>query len=158
MRTGRRGFLRLAAGGSLTIALGLPGRWAVAGETPDTEAFAPVPFLRIPASGRIRLSIPKVEMGQQITTALTLVLCEELDVLPEQVEVRTAPADAAFGDQNTEGSASVRTLYAPLREAARAARRALIHASARRWSVAETELVTERGEVVHPPSGRRARY
>ena len=61
--------------------------------------------------------------------------------------------------QITGGSLSVRTTgrYA-MRIAGAAAREMLVTAAADAWAVPRAELLTRRGELLHAPSGRRARY
>ena len=67
-----------AAGGGLMLSVSLPRlNAALAAEAPAD--FAPSAFIRIDPDGKITFTIPQVEMGQGIYTALSMLLAEELD-------------------------------------------------------------------------------
>src|SRR5690606_16973984 len=75
--------------------------------------------------------------------------------------VRVVQAEAnetRYGNQNVDGSRSVRHFMLPMRRVGAAARQMLEAAAAARWSVAASEVRAERHEVVHLPSGRRLGY
>lgn len=100
-------------------------------------------------------------MGQGISTALAMIVAEELDVPLAAVRPRNASTRGLFDDSpilNTGGSASVRRSWAPLRKAAAYARRALLEAAAADWQVRPAECRTEAGAVIHDASGRRRPY
>jgi isoquinoline 1-oxidoreductase beta subunit len=126
----RRGFLiGMAATGAalaLGIPLGLPGlRRQMAGLT-EGDAFGfgsgtldPLVWIEISTDDRIRLFVPKAEMGQGIHTALAQIAAEELEIPWERLQVvhaSTSQADDNF--RGTSGSMSVATMYEPLRHAA----------------------------------------
>src|SRR5690606_18678549 len=70
-----------------------------------------------------------------------------------------APADEArFGNQNVDGSRSVRHFLMPMRRVGAAARQMLEAAAAARWSVPVSEVKAVKHEVVHTASGRRLGY
>jgi isoquinoline 1-oxidoreductase beta subunit len=58
----------------------------------------------------------------------------------------------------TGGSTSIRAAWKPMREAGATARSMLISAAGKRWNVDPTSCRAERGEVLHPPTGRSATY
>ncbi|HYF18337.1 MAG TPA: molybdopterin cofactor-binding domain-containing protein, partial [Ramlibacter sp.] len=159
----RRAFL--AAGGGLTLAFA----WPAAAQAPAGAA-APVPgrinlHVTIAADGTVTLVNPASEMGQGILTSNAMLLAEELDADWSKVRVVQAPNDTAaygnpaFGGAMTwGGSRSTIGLYQPLRTAGAQARRVLMLAAARQWSVPLAELTTEPHVVVHRSSGRRAAY
>jgi isoquinoline 1-oxidoreductase beta subunit len=161
----RRGLLRAGAalGGGLLLSIGLPlpGTRAAAA---DRQDFRPSAFVRIGRDGRVTLTIPQVEMGQGVYTALAMLVAEELDVGLTQVQVEHAPADDSrfanplIGIQFTGGSTSVRAFFLPLRQAGAAARAMLIAAAADRWQVDPAGCHTESGGVVHGASSRRLSY
>ena len=77
--------------------------------------------------------------------------------------MESAPAsraydNPAFRTQATGGSTSVRTSWEPLRRAGASARAMLVAAAAEQWQVPASECASERGQVVHRPSGRHLRY
>ena len=44
-------------------------------------------WLRIGVDNRIGFVVPALEMGQGVTTSLPTILAEELDVLPDQIDI-----------------------------------------------------------------------
>jgi isoquinoline 1-oxidoreductase beta subunit len=126
----RRGFLigmvTTGAALALGVPLGLPPlRRAAAGLTEgDAGGFArgnldPLVWLEVFPDERVRLFVPKAEMGQGIHTALAQMAAEELEIGWEQLEVIHASTDQADDNfRGTSGSMSVTTLYDPLRQAA----------------------------------------
>jgi len=63
-----------------------------------------------------------------------------------------------IGLQATGGSTSVRAAWMPMRQAGAAARAMLVAAAAEKFGVAEGELTTADGAVIHAASNRRAGY
>lgn len=162
-RLSRRQFCRVSAlgGGALLVAVQLP---LVAGAArraaqPAARAFAPNAFVRIDPDGQITLTLARPEIGQGVGTSLPMILAEELDADLSAVRIEQARIDhAAYGDQFAGGSQSVRTGWAPLRNAGAVARTLLAAAAARRWGVDPATCRTARGVVHHLPSGRSASY
>jgi isoquinoline 1-oxidoreductase subunit beta len=160
----RRSFLTSAAavGGGLLIGFRVP--IAGADALADSGSLAPNAFVRVDRTGAIKVTLPYVEMGQGAYTAQAQLLAEELEVDIEQLTLEHAPADEAlyshpvFGDQITGGSAGLRGAWEPLRRAGATTRLLLTQAAARQWRVDASTCRAERGEIVHPRSGRRARY
>lgn len=159
----RRDFVKVtgAAGAGLVLALSIPG--CGRGRTTGGDAFAPNAWIRIGPDGGVTLVVDRSEMGQGVTTALPMLIAEELEVDIDDVRFEFAPADPAynnpmFGSQGTGGSTSVRAAWQPLRKAGAAARLMLIGAAADRWGVPASECQASNGEVLHGSSGRRAGY
>ena len=68
----------VVAGGGFVLGVSIPRlRRAFAAE-PNAD-FAPNAFIRIDQDGKVTFTIPQVEMGQGIYTALAMLLAEELD-------------------------------------------------------------------------------
>jgi CO/xanthine dehydrogenase Mo-binding subunit len=126
--------------------------------------FAPNAFIRIDASGTIRLVMPMVEMGQAIYTGSCMLLAEELDVDLDQIVVEHAPVNEALygmrllAGQITGGSTSTRSTYSALRQAGAVARTLLVAAAAARWKVAPDSCTVLRGTIHHRASGRSVSY
>jgi isoquinoline 1-oxidoreductase beta subunit len=152
-----------AAGGGLILSLSFPRLNAVLAAGPNAD-FAPSAFVRIEPDGKITFTIPQVEMGQGIYTALSMILAEELDAPFEHVNAVAAPPnDKLYGNpllgfQVTGGSTSVRAFWKPMRMAGAAARAMLVKAAAAKWSVDPSSCRTENGEVFHGASAQRASY
>ena len=152
-----------AAGGGLILSLSFPRLNAVLAAELDAD-FAPNAFVRIDPDGKITFTIPQVEMGQGIYTALSMILAEELDAPFEHVTAVAAPpndklyANPLLGFQVTGGSTSVRAFWKPMRIAGAAARAMLVQAAAAKWSVDPSSCRAEKGEVFHDPTAQKAAY
>ena len=88
--------------------------------------------LEVTAANRVVVRLPRVEVGQGITTAVAMLIAEELDARLRDVDIPLADARTDGGNQYTGGSTSVRTLYDPARKLAAVARARLVTAAARR--------------------------
>ncbi|HYT98938.1 MAG TPA: xanthine dehydrogenase family protein molybdopterin-binding subunit [Gemmatimonadales bacterium] len=159
----RRAFLETAGAASagLVISFYLPSGPRFRSTT--AGPFAPNAWLRIGADESVLVIVDRSEMGQGVTTALPMLLAEELEADWSKIRIEFAPADKAytnpmFGMQGTGGSTSVRAAYTPLRKAGAAARELLLAAAAQTWGVEKAECRAERGAVVHASSKRRLTY
>ncbi|MFC9327057.1 molybdopterin cofactor-binding domain-containing protein [Kitasatospora sp. NPDC057015] len=114
--------------------------------------------LEVTAAGRVVLHLPRAEVGQGLTTAVAMLVAEELDARLGDVDVPLSDArpDLLF-NQLTGGSNSVRSLYDPVRAAAAAARARLVTAAALLWDLPAGSLRTEDSAVL-APDGRRAGF
>ncbi|MFF1874962.1 molybdopterin cofactor-binding domain-containing protein [Streptomyces sp. CB03911] len=114
--------------------------------------------LEVTAAGRVVLHLPRAEVGQGLTTAVAMLVAEELDARLDDVDVPLSDArpDLLF-NQLTGGSNSVRSLYDPVRAVAAAARARLVTAAAARWSLPAGSLRTADSTVL-APDGRRAGF
>ena len=113
-------------------------------------------FLSIADDGEIVLLCHRGEMGQGVRTSWAMVIADELEADMSRLRVVQARGDEArFGNQNTDGSRSMRHHFWPLRRIAASARRMLEEEAASQWSVPVAEVRAERHEIMHPASGRR---
>lgn len=158
----RRRFLMGLAGGS---ALVLAARWDLprasekaqfgAGAMPGGWADDPNVFIDIDEDGTVTIVNNRSEMGQGIRTSLVMVGADELGADWNRVRVRQAEANQEkYGNQNTDGSRSMRHWFDPMRRAAASARLMLEQAAANQWDVPVSEVKTGIHEVIHQPSGR----
>src|SRR5262245_248821 len=97
-------------------------------------------------------------MGQGVRTALPMILAEEIGADFAKIQVEQAWLDKRFPDLDTGGSTSVRTCWDPLRKAGAAARAMLVSAAATRWKVDPSTCFTEKGQVIHRPTGRKTGF
>jgi isoquinoline 1-oxidoreductase beta subunit len=164
----RRGMLKgLAAGGGLILAwqFTVP-RGALGGYPTGAAALAngavsnPKIFVAIGGDGIVSIVAARAEMGTGAArTVLPMIVADELDADWERVRIVQAPGDEArYGNQDTDGSRSVRHFLQPMRQCGAAARQMLEAAAARRWRVAVGEVQAELHEVVHRATGRRLGY
>lgn len=161
----RRTLLRgMAIGGGLVLmARVLPARAAVsvqsyatgAGAMPGGTVNDPHVFVSIAPDGIVTIIAHRSEMGTGVRTSLPMVLAEEMDADWARVRVMQAPADEQrYGNQNTDGSRSLRHFLQPMRECGAAARLMLEQAAATQWGVDPAQVTARNHEVVHTASGR----
>ncbi len=104
-------------------------------------------WMRIDSNGDVTLLYSKSEMGQGISSALPMILADELEIDWERVRVEHAPSTADYGDQGTGGSGSVTGMWTPVRQAGAAARQLLVSAAAKRWGVDPGSCTAKGGAV-----------
>jgi isoquinoline 1-oxidoreductase beta subunit len=112
--------------------------------------------LEVTEANKVVVRLPRVEVGQGVTTAVAMMIAEELDARLVDVEIPLADARAK-GNQYTGGSNSVSSLYGPARQLAATARAKLVTAAARRWHLPARTLRTSNTSVV-APDGRSATF
>ncbi|MFG2555790.1 molybdopterin cofactor-binding domain-containing protein [Streptomyces sp. NPDC048581] len=112
--------------------------------------------LEVTPANRVVVRLPRVEVGQGVTTAVAMMIAEELDARLADVDIPLADARSK-GNQFTGGSNSVSSLYGPARHLAATARAKLVTAAARRWHVPARTLRT-RDTMVFGPDGRSATF
>jgi isoquinoline 1-oxidoreductase subunit beta len=161
----RREFLETTGvvGAGLLLGFHLPAGGRFGAAAVGAAPFAPNAWLRLGTDESVLVIVDRSEMGQGVTTALPMLLAEELDADWSKVRIEFAPADKAyanplFGMQGTGGSTSVRAAWQPLRKAGAAARDMLVSAAAQTWGVDKAECRAEQGAVIHGPSRRRLSY
>ena len=157
-RVSRREFFATAAVGTLLLGF----RVGDAAAAPAGADFAPNAFIRIGRNNVVTIIVNKAEMGQGISTALPMLIAEELEIDLRRVKVRAAPVDAAYahpqaGIQFTGGSQSVATEWDRFRKAGAAAREMLLAPAAQAWGVDRASLRAENGRVLGP-GGRVLTY
>lgn len=157
----RRGFL--ASAGGLALGFSLSGLAPIseldaglslgpAGEAgPRLNA-----WIQIGPDGIATLRMAAAEMGQGVSTALPMMLAEELDVPFESVRVVSAPVHPEYRRnsptfpgqvQLTGGSESVLGYWPILRKAGASARAMLVTAASKRWGVPASTCTTAAGAV-----------
>jgi isoquinoline 1-oxidoreductase beta subunit len=124
----------------------------------DAAALNPSVYLGIQPDGTVFIVTHRSEMGTGIRTTLPMVAADELDADWSRVRIEQGIGDARYGDQNTDGSRSIRDFYQAFRRAGASARSMLVSAAAAQWSVPASECSTSNHEVVHQASGRRLAY
>ncbi|MHA6787560.1 molybdopterin cofactor-binding domain-containing protein [Pseudomonas bijieensis] len=163
----RRGFLK---GASATGVLVLAASWGMPDAFAEEKKFGaegmphgavddPKVYVSIAADGSVTVICNRSEMGQGVRTSLSMVVADELEADWARVKVQQAPADEArFGNQDTDGSRSMRHWYEPMRRCGAAARTMLELAAAAQWKVPVDECHAQLHKVLHQPSGRELAY
>jgi isoquinoline 1-oxidoreductase beta subunit len=161
----RRGFLKGVVGaGALIVAARyisplLRHHQTTDGQTDaDRATLHPNVFVGIETDGTVHIVAHRSEMGTAIRTSLPLVVADELDADWTRVKIDQAIGDGRYGDQNTDGSHSIRSFFDTMRECGASARWLLVQAAAKKWNVPASECSTEPHTVVHAASGRKLGY
>jgi len=121
----------------------------------DLASLHPSVYLGIEPDGTVFIVTHRSEMGTGIRTTLPMVAADELDADWSRCRIEQGVGDTRYGDQNTDGSRSVRDFYEAFRRAGASARTMLISAAAAQWNVPASQCVARNHEVVHEASGRR---
>jgi isoquinoline 1-oxidoreductase beta subunit len=111
--------------------------------------FSPNLFISLNGNGDVTLIAHRSEMGTGIRTSLPLVMADEMEADWARVKVVQAVGDEKYGDQNTDGSYSVRMFFTPLRKAGATVRLLLEQAAANEWGVDVAECKANNHEVLH---------
>ncbi len=156
LNVSRRRFLKTSgvAGGGLVVGFTLTGCGSSAPPVARMEGdFVPNAFLQITPENRVRFYCPRDEMGQGVSTGLTTLVAEELDVPPREIEVLWAGvhadyANPEFGVQGTGGSTSIKAHYRQLRQVGANVRAVLLEAAAGQLRRPASALSTDGGHVV----------
>jgi len=161
----RRGLIKgMAATGGLVLAAQLPAvRSALAAYPTGASAMPngvvsdPKVFVAIGKDGIVSIIAARAEMGTGAArTALPMIVADEMGADWARVKVVQSPGDEkTYGNQDTDGSRSVRHFIQPMRQCGAAARQMLEAAAAKQWGVDVSEVETQVHEVVHKASGRK---
>jgi isoquinoline 1-oxidoreductase beta subunit len=162
----RRGFVKGFALSGLVLAVGLPGLSAKEEKPkygrdamPNGWVDNPLVFVSIAEDGTVTIVAHRAEMGQGVRTSLPMVVADEMEADWDRVKVVQAPGnEQKYGNQNTDGSRSVRHFFMPMRNVGSAARMMLETAAAAMMAVPVSEVKALNHEVIHPPSGRKMGY
>jgi isoquinoline 1-oxidoreductase beta subunit len=154
----RRRFLQTSAvtGGGLVVGFAITGCSSTPSPLPmasNEGGWTPNAFLQVLPDNTFRFYTARSEMGQGVTTGLSTLLGEELDVNPLDMDIRLAGVhedyvNPAFGMQGTGGSSSIRAHYMQLRQVGANTRALILEAASTDLGVPVSSLVTDSGFVV----------
>jgi isoquinoline 1-oxidoreductase beta subunit len=111
-------------------------------------------FVHVAPDGLVTIVCHRSEMGQGIRSSLPVLIADELGADMARVKITQADGDKVYGDQNTDGSNSVRGIYEDMRRVGATARTMLISAAAKRWKVSPESCEARDHVVVHRDSQR----
>ncbi|MFK7808108.1 MAG: molybdopterin cofactor-binding domain-containing protein, partial [Saprospiraceae bacterium] len=154
----RRSFLRVsaAAGGGMMLGFSWLAGCKPADEKVAKAVSRAIPsewfdvnaFLKIGDTGLVTIFSPNPEIGQNVKTAMPMIIAEELGVAWKDVVVEQAPFDdSKYDRQVAGGSQSIRQGWKSLRMAGATARQMLINAAAKKWEVSADECTTKDGVI-----------
>ena len=162
-------FAGLSAAGGLAIGMPLSAEGAASpkgfahatltdGQNARKEMTA---WLVIDPDSSITIRIPHQEMGQGTSTALAMLVAEELDCDWSQVRIEYASANRnaraggkLYGGMQTVGSQGLRASVAMMQQAGASARERLRYAAAQRWNVDPSKCSIESGKCLYRVSNR----
>src|SRR5882672_3005899 len=156
----RRRFVQGALAGGVLIlgARYVPRMLHGAAEPAAPSGLEPSLWMSIASDGAVTIVAHRSEMGCGSRTALPLVVADELDADWSKVKIDQAIGDPKYGDQDTDGSHSVRSSFDLMRQVGASGRAMLITAAAAQWNVSAKDCSTEPHFVVHHASGRKLGY
>ncbi|ATB31642.1 xanthine dehydrogenase family protein molybdopterin-binding subunit [Melittangium boletus] len=120
---------------------------------PD-KGFRPNVYVHIAPDGLVTMVNHRSEMGQGVRSSLPVLIADELGADMARVKIVQGDGDKAYGDQNTDGSSSVRKIFDELRYVGATARTMLVAVAARRWGVPASTCEARDHAVFHKGSQR----
>ncbi|GEP01867.1 xanthine dehydrogenase family protein molybdopterin-binding subunit [Methylobacterium haplocladii] len=116
-------------------------------------------FVAIAADGTVTVTNHRSEMGTGVRTSIAFTVADELEADWSKVKVIQAWGDESrFGNQDTDGSRSLRHFFQHFRHVGAAAKLMLVQAAAKQWGVPVGEVVAENHVISHKKSGKTAGY
>lgn len=158
IRMNRRNLLKVSAlaGGGLMLELSLPVSARAAEPSTIINSRELNVFVQIASDGEITIYSSLPEMGQGVTTALPMIIAEEMGAKWEDVRVIQAPVDQQkYGLQGAGGSTSIPREIGTMRRMGASAREMLIGAAALLMEVDREELEAKDSQVIHVSGERR---
>ncbi|MGI2170476.1 molybdopterin cofactor-binding domain-containing protein [Shewanella sp. MF05960] len=154
----RRNVLKLfgAVGGGLVLG-STSLAWSPMALAQDKQALMNL-FVAIGEDDKVYLTCHRSEMGQGIRTGIPQILADELEADWDKIVVVQGLGDKAYGDQNTDGSRSIRKQYKKMRQMGAMARTMLEQAAADKWKVPLTEVYAKQSRVHHKGSSKSLRF
>lgn len=133
-------------------------KWGADG-MPNGVRDDPTLFVSIAEDGTVSIVCIRSEMGQGVRTSVPLVVADELEADWAKVKVVQADGDEPrVGNQDTDGSRSLRHHFMPLRRIGAATRQMLEAAAAAKLGVPVNEVEAVNHEIVHKASGKKLGY
>ncbi len=119
----------------------------------------PKVFIAIAPDGTVTVTNHRSEMGQGVRTSIALTVADELEADWPKVKVVQAYGDESrFGNQDTDGSRSLRHFFQHFRHAGAAMRAMLVEAAAKQWGVPASEVTAKNHTLTHAKSGKTLGY
>ncbi|MGB1030635.1 MAG: molybdopterin cofactor-binding domain-containing protein [Pseudoalteromonas marina] len=157
----RRQFLKTSAIGALVLGTyfvgSAPRAFAGVLEQSSEQAKRANLFIALRPDGMVEITCHRSEMGQQIRTAIAQIVADEMEAAWDKVVVIQGKGDPKYGDQNTDGSRSIRYNMQRLREMGASVRYMMQHAAAKYWKV-DPQTCTANQHVVTHSSGKTLAY
>ena len=124
----------------------------------EAATFNPNVWIGIEPDGAVYIVASRSEMGTGSKSSLPMVVADEMEADWSKVVLQQAIGHKKYGDQNTDGSRSIRYLFKDMQQAGAAARTMLEQAAAEKWGVPASEVKAQMHKVVHEASGQEAGF
>jgi isoquinoline 1-oxidoreductase beta subunit len=116
-------------------------------------------FVSIAPDGQVTIIAHRSEMGTGSRTSLPMIIADEMEADWDRVTIVQAEGDEPkYGNQDTDGSRSLRHHIQPCREIGAAVRKMLEMAAAKKWGVSEDMVEASGHQVTHRTLGTRIGY
>lgn len=119
---------------------------------------SPALWIAIERDGTVKITCHRSEMGQQVWTSMAQIVADELEAEWDKVRIVQAEGHERYGDQNTDGSRSVRFNFHRLRVAGAAMRHMLVAAAALYWKLPADQCEAKGGLVTNGQNGEALSY
>ncbi|AOL94078.1 xanthine dehydrogenase family protein molybdopterin-binding subunit [Porphyrobacter sp. LM 6] len=118
----------------------------------------PALWIEIERDGTVKITCHRSEMGQQVWTSMAQIVADELEAEWDKVRIVQAEGHERYGDQNTDGSRSVRFNFHRLRVAGAAMRQMLVAAAALYWKLPVDQCSAQGGLVSNTQNDETLSY
>ncbi len=115
-------------------------------------------WLQISSEGKVNVFTGKVEIGQRITTALALIVSDQLQINMNRVTITSGNTELTPDEGYTAASFSMEASAAALRIVAAEAQNALFELAADKLSCSLEELTVDDGKIVCAKSQETVTY
>ncbi|MBL4646934.1 MAG: xanthine dehydrogenase family protein molybdopterin-binding subunit, partial [Rhizobiales bacterium] len=116
-------------------------------------------FVSIASDGTVTIVAHRSEMGTGSKTTLPMIIADEMEADWKMVKIVQAPGDEPkYGNQDTDGSRSLRHHIQPAREIGAAVRLMMEQAAAKKWGVDVGDVKASLHQVIHKTLGTRIGY
>jgi len=115
-------------------------------------------FVAIKPDNTVEIISHRAEMGQGSKTGIPQIIADELEADWANVKVIQGLGDKAYGDQNTDGSTSIRKFYDKLREMGASARVMLEQTAADYWNVTIDSVYAKNNFIINKSTGGTLSY
>ena len=126
---------------------------------PGGVVWDPNIFVSIATDGTVTIVTHRSEMGTGSRTSLPMIVADEMEADWSRVKIVQAEGnEKKYGNQDTDGSRSIRHFSQPMRACGAAARQMLEQAAAVTWGVSSAECRAKNHQVIHTPTGKKLGY
>ncbi|WP_017446891.1 xanthine dehydrogenase family protein molybdopterin-binding subunit [Gayadomonas joobiniege] len=151
----RRQLLKASAGAGLLFSLKCRLAHAATETAQKSELNL---FVNLYSDNQLEILCNRSEMGQGIRVSFAQIIADEMYADWQYVSVQQSIGDKRTGNQNTDGSRSIRLYYNKLRLLGASALYMLKAAAAQLWQVPVTQLTAQKHYIIDTRTGRKAAF